>query len=361
MSVYRWLAYDLRTNTAIEELPLAVRQFSGVLNAPGTFTAEMPVDDTNASRLMTATIPERTVVYVERDGVLLDGYIIWQRRRAPDQPVGLQGASLSSYLKRNRIVANWTYTATDQFTIARGIVDHMQAQTGANIGISTGSGTCGVTRDRTYYAYERGNIYEMLDNLASVDNGFDWAIDVAWSAGAPAKSLTLSYPRRGRIAGSTGVVFESGKNVLGYEFLEDGTRSARSVDAIGAGDGVDMLISTSTDTSLIDAGYPLTADKVSHKDVTIQATLDAHAIAARKARATTPTFLTLTVAPDDVDAGLGTWIVGDDVLVRLTDSNFPVQSDGRPGHLAYYRILAYDVDVPDVGPETVNVTLGSIL
>lgn len=361
MANYRFLSYDLRTNVALEELPLSIKEFGGRLNGAGPFRATMPVEAATSRLLMAATVPERTVVYVERDGVLVEGFIIWRRTRRSARPVEISGSAFPSYLRRNNIRANLTYAAADQFAIARGIIDHLQTQAGANIGIITGSATCGVTRDRTYYGYERKNVGDAIAELGAVDNGFDWSIDVAWSAGVPTKTLNLSYPRRGRIAGSTGVVFEAGKNLLDYEFLEDGTRSARSVDALGSGDGSDMLISTSTDTALIDAGYPLTAETIAHKDVTVQATLDAHALAARRARAATPTFLEVEIDPADVDAGLGTWIVGDDVQVRITDDNFPLQSDGTPGLLSYWRVLAYDVKLPDNGPETVKVVLGSIL
>jgi hypothetical protein len=363
MSTYRWLAYDLRTNVALAELPLAVKSFSGQLNGAGAFSATMGVDVATSTALKTATTPERTIVFVERDGVILDGFIIWRRTFKPEQPVRIEGASIPSYLRRNRIVTSWAYVATDQFTMARGIVDHLQSQTGANIGIATGSGTCGVLRDRTYYGYERKNLGDALAELAAVDNGFDWAIDCSWNTSvppAPQKVLTLSYPRRGRIAGSTGVIFELGKNIVDYTFDEDGSRSARAVDAIGSGDGVDMKISTAVDTSLLDAGYPLTAETIAHKDVVVQATLDAHATAAMRARSKTPTFLSLVIDPSDVDAGLGTWIVGDDALVRITDTNFPLQSDGQPGYQQYHRIIAYSVDIPDDGPETVTVVLGSI-
>lgn len=364
MSTYRFLSYDLRTNAAREELPLSVKDFGGALNGIGLFTAELPVTSNTAALLAAATIPERTIVYVDRDGVLIDGYIIWARTRQPDQPLRLQGASLPSILYRNRIITDaLTYPApgTDQFTIARAIVNHMQSQAGGNVGINTGSGASGVIRERTYYGYERKNIGEALSQLSAVENGFDWAIDISWVADVPTKNLTLSYPRRGRIAGSTGIVFETQKNILDYTFLEDGSRSARTVDAFGSGDGQDMLISTSTDTALIDAGYPVTADSVSHKDVKIKATLDAHALSARRARASTPTFLTLTVDPDDIDAGLGHWIVGDDALVQITDDNFPLQADGSPGYRAYHRIIAWRVKVPDTGKDTLEVTLGPII
>lgn len=361
MSIYRWLAHDLRTNAALAELPLSVKSFGGTLNGIGAFSASLPITRDTASVLASATIPERTIVYVERDGVLLEGYIVWTRERNPGAPWQLAGSSVLSILRRNPIRADLTYAAQDQFTIARGLVNHYQGQSGGNVGITTDVSTCGVLRDRTYYGYERKNLWDALEELAQVDNGFDFGVDVAWSAGVPTKSLTLSYPRRGRIAGSTGIVFEAGKNLLGYTFTEDGSRSARTVDALGAGDGVDMLISSSTDTSLIDAGFPLTAETVSHKDVKVKATLDGHAVAARRARAVTPTFLTLSVDPDDVDAGLGHWIVGDDALVQITDDNFPQQADGSPGYRQYHRIIAWNVQVPEVGKETVEITLGSIL
>lgn len=359
-AVYRWLAYDLRTNAALAELPLGDVTYGATLNGGGTITATMPVTAATAAYLTAATIPERTIIYVERDGVLIDGFIVWARNRRPQQPIGLQGATLGSLLRRNRIITDITYTATDQHTIARGLVSAMQAQPGGDVGIAVGSTLSGVLRDRTYYAYERKNIGDALQQLAEVDNGFDWAIDIAWVAGVPTKSLTLSYPRRGRIGTSTGLVFESGKNLLGYDITEDGTRSARSVDAFGSGDGTDMKISTATRTDLIDAGYPLTAETISHKDVVVQATIDAHALAAVNARAATPTFLDVQVAPDDVDAGLGHWIVGDDVLVNITDDLFPVQADGTPGLRRYYRIIGYTVSVPSGGPETLSVTCGQV-
>ncbi len=355
---YRYLAYDLRTNASIAELPLSNPSFGGVFNGFGPFKAGLVVDE-NPALFMSATIPERTIVFVERDGVLLpdSGYIIWKRIRKMNTPVALEGSSIASLFRRNRNVANLSYTAADQFAIARALIDAMQAQAGGNVGINTGSGSSGVTRDRNYPGYQRKNIGDALTELGDVINGFDWAVDVAWSAGAPAKNLNLSYPRRGRIAGTTGLIFESGKNLLDYTFEEDGTRSARVVDALGAGDGANMLISTAARTDLIDAGYPLTAETLAFKDVQVQATLDGHANAQVNARAATPTFLTVSIDPDDIDGGLGHWITGDDVQVRISDDNFPATSAG-PGYSAYHRILSYKVSF-DPG-ERVDVVLGQV-
>jgi tetratricopeptide (TPR) repeat protein len=65
--------------------------------------------------------------------------------------------------------------------------------------------------------------------------------------------------------------------------------------------------------------------------------------------------------PNDGDAGLGTWICGDDALVRITDLNFPRQADGSPGKEFFARIMSYTDEIPDDGPEVVKVVMGPLL
>jgi hypothetical protein len=361
MTKYRWLAYDLRTNVALEEVPLTGVRYGGVLGGSAPFSAAMSVPEDNAplaAALVAATTPERTIIYPERNGVLIGdgGYIVWGRDLASEGPVRLTGAAVASILRRNRIVADLAFAAEDQFTIAQALVNHLQDdQPGGDVGIVVGTDTCGVDRDRTYWAYERKNIGDALAQLAAVDNGFEWAIDLAWSGDAepvPTKTLNLSYPRRGRAVSATGLIFESGKNIVNYRLREDGTRSARSVDAIGGGDGSDMRISTATRTDLIDAGWPLTAATVAHKDVIEQDTLDGHALDAVTGRAATPTFWDVWVDADDPESGIGQWITGDEVRLHILDRHFPA------GHSGTYRIVAWEAQPADDGPEVVQITLG---
>lgn len=360
---YRWLAYDLMSGAALEELPLSAPSFGGELCGVGEFNAKLQLFDPDpviSATWTAASIPERTIVFPERDGVLVgDGYIIWQRHRHGRAPADLVGLSFASILRRQRIVSDLSYTAVDQLTIANGLIDHLQSQPGAAFGIVTPAVTSGVLRDRTYYAYERKNLGEALAQLGAVENGFEWGIDVAWSGGVPVKTLHLSYPRRGRIAGSTGLVFELGKNLIDYHILEDGSRSARTVDVIGSGDGADMKISTKTRTYLLDAGWPLTAEVIAAKDVSDQSTLDDHAAAAVAARAAAPQFLTCEMDPDDPESAFGQWITGDDVLVRISDHQFHRTSTG-PGLEAYYRIISWKMTVDDNEGEILEVTLGAI-
>jgi hypothetical protein len=357
MAVYRYFAHDLRTNAALAELPLSSLTYTETLNGPGSWSATCPLLG-NAVLLNAATEPERTAIYIERDGAIVGGGIVWTRTRSMDQPMTLGGAGWWSFFKRQNLRSTLTFAATDQLLIARTLINTAQAQPGANIGVTVGAEVSGIARDRVYNSFECKQIAEAVEQLADVQTGFDFAIDTTQARG---KVLALSYPRRGRISGSTGIVFETGKNLIGYTATQDGTRSARTFTAIGAGDGVDMLIATNTRTDLLDAGFPLTSDTGSFKDVIVQATLDGHALAGVNARAVTPTFWSIVVDPDDPDGGIKSFITGDDAVLRIGDDvNFPRQADGSPGYERAHRILEWSLNVPESGKDTLGVTLGTI-
>lgn len=369
MPVWRYDAHDLRTNAKLAELPLVDVSYGESLGGAGEFSAALPmaVDGADsattttsvAALLTSSSMPERTALYLYRDAAIRGGGVIWGRRRGKGRPAAISGAGFWSFFRRQHLRTTQSFSAQDQLSIARSLVTIAQAITGSDIGVTVGSETSGVLRSRTYYSYELKQIAEAVEQLAAVNGGFDLAIDLL---PGPVKQLTLSYPRRGRIAGTTGVAFVDGKNILDYEVVEDGTQSARVATAIGAGDGLDMLVSTQTRTDLIDAGFPATSTVVAFKDVKVRATLDAHAIAAVNARTTTPTTWTVTVDPDDPDGGLGTWIVGDDALLEIPDDdNFPRGLDGSSGYRAFHRIIAATVSIPAQGKETVVVTLGPVI
>lgn len=369
MAVWRYDAHDLRTDVKLAELPLVDVSYSETLNGAGEFSATLPMavrgansattDASVAALLTSSSIPERTALYLYRDGAIRGGGIIWGRTRGKGRPASIRGAGFWSFFRTQHLRTTQTFPAADQLVIARSLINVAQALTGSNIGVTVGTETSGVLRDRIYNSYELKQIGEAVEQLAAVDGGFDLAIDLL---PGPIKQLTLSYPRRGRIAGTTGVVFVDGKNLIDYEVVEDGTQSARVVTAIGAGDGLDMKVSTQTRTDLIDVGYPATSITVPYKDVQIQATLDGHALAAVNARANTPTTWTVTVDPDDPDGGLGTWIVGDDALLEIPDDdNFPRGLDGSSGYRAFHRIISSRVAIPKAGKETVVVSLGPVI
>lgn len=357
MATYRYLFADLRTNQVLAELPLKSPHFELGLPRAGAFSGSLPLGDAKIAALdpINATIPTRTAVYVDRDGVLLWGGIIWTRRyRSNSKTLELTGAEFRSYFDYRQIITTAPFAGIDQLAIARSLVTAAQAYTGGDIGVTVGAETSGVLRDRTYNGYELKNVGEALTQLCEVDAGFDLAVDVAYVAGVPTKTLALGYPRRGRRAPDSGWMFEYPGNITDYEWPEDGTGMATTRRATGAGDQQGMLIATAPDTSLIDAGYPLLEDSRAYGDVVVQATLQAHANADLAASRQVLTIPTITVRAD-MDPMIGTYIVGDDCRVRIQDERFPAGIDG------FFRIVNITVDPQDNGPEKVVLTLGQAL
>ncbi len=364
MPAYRYLVGDLNPasgNGIREEMPFSNAKYGHVLNAPGAFSASISHRHAKATR--SNLDPNRTAIHVERDGIIVWSGILWTARAGVQAgKLDLGGEGWWSYFRRRRIrtgtggpapsTANARiYTAQDQLLIARDLVNYAQSVGGGNIGITVGTelttdnGGVQQLRDRTYYAYERKPIGEAVEQLAKVQNGFDFAIDVAYDGtGTIIKTLRFGYPRRGRI---TDLVWQLGANLEDLTQAVDGNKQANLIDALGAGDGDAMLIATAVDTSQL-AAYPLLEDTISNKDVSVAETLQAQAAAELKNRAkpvaTLPTLVARPAAPDTT---LGSFITGDSLTVRGSDGWISV--DER------MRIMSWEVSVDENGKETVAV------
>lgn len=109
-------------------------------------------------------------------------------------------------------------------------------------------------------------------------------------------------------------------------------------------------MSTAQDLTKLAEGWPLLDDQANYSDVTDQTVLDNLAIGQVLATSYPPTTLTI-VAPPYVDPILGTYEVGDEARVIITDSRFPNTLD------TVYRIVALSVQPGENGPERVTLTL----
>ena len=75
---YRYLFADLATNAILAELPLTGVNFTQQLNTAGTFTGQLLLSGVNAASLnvLNATLPNKCVIYVDRNGQLIWGGVI---------------------------------------------------------------------------------------------------------------------------------------------------------------------------------------------------------------------------------------------------------------------------------------------
>lgn len=359
-SVYRYRFADLLTGTWLAEVGMTGVSFGQKLNDSGTLNGTIHLSDWGVQEVgpKSATAPGRTGVYVDRNGVLVWGGLLWTRDyKSLDQTLDISAQEFLSYFDHRYLTAQKVYTNVDQLSIVTDLVNFCQGFAGGNIGVSVPSNTSGVLRSETWNTWDYKQITQAWSDLSAIDQGFDIAITVSYSGGAVAKALQLGYPRLGRVAPNTGLVWEyPGANVDSYEWPEDATLMASSVYEIGKGSGATMLTSTGGTPSLIDAGYPVLEAVYSWKDVDVQANLDAHAVADAKAF-NAPVPLPKFKIRSDRDPQLGAFTVGDDARFRLTDQWFPATTPGQVGYDGYLRIVQLDVRPQDTGAEDVELTV----
>jgi len=357
-TTYRYLFADLLTNNIIAELPLTSVNFTQQLNQAGTLSGHLLLSglDANTFNVLNGTIPAKTGIYVDRNGILVWGGVIWGRPYNSDsQTLSIEAREFESYFERRRITTTTAFTNVDQLSIAQNLITQAQSAPYGNIGVIVGTETSGVTVSRTYYSYEYKQVYGAIQDLARQLNGFDFNIQVAYDGtGNPIKTLKLGYPRIGTVysaSSATAPVFElPASNIVSYSLTEDGSVSANTVYALGAGSNEGKLIATAQDTSKFTDGYPLLEEQVNYSEITDSAYLSQLATGQVLSVSNPVTIFRITV-PAYQQPQFGTYALGDDVRLRITDSRFVTTLD------SIFRIVGITVSPGENGPERVTLTL----
>lgn len=367
---YTYLFADLRTNDILAELPLTNVTFSQVLNTPGSFSGTILGSDANETGydIPNSTIPARTAIYVDRDGVLIWGGILWTRNWNSDtQHYEFTAREFGSYFERRRISTDFmggyqalVYDTEDQLYVAQDLLNLMQSQSGSNIGLNIPTNISGVNVSRVYYAYEFKDVWGAIKDLSNQQDGFDFNVDVAYDSNLePSKYVKTEYPQRGITYDATSpdaLVFEFPGNLVGYDWPDDGAAVANEMYGIGPQSNEAKITASATSpTNQIAAGWPLLEDTVSYTDqydptLLYEQTLGE--VTARQLPVVTPKI----VIPAYVEPVLGSYKTGDECLLRITDDRFPDTGSGF-GLAQVYRIVSINVQPGEDGPERVTLTL----
>jgi hypothetical protein len=361
MATYRYFTADLRTNAVLEELDLKSVSFTDELSEPGEFSGAVDMFDLTAARVRAikeATQTARTALFVDLDGELQWGGIIWKRRKTSGGAMEINGAGFLSFFARQRIAQTAAFAAVEQFAIVRSLLAYVQSKPGGNIGVTLGTGGSGVIRDRTYPGIDRKQVLEAVQQLSQVIDGFDLAILSRYdTSGLPSKLLTLGYPKLGRSAEATELVLSYPGNVASYSWPEEGDRMVDTVYVRGEGEGDSTPTATATNEALLSGGYPSLEDEFTASGVTVQATLDGHAAAYLAAYAGPVVLPEFTIAAGTADPPLSAYGPGDEFLVEITDPEWhPANDDGTPGYTGSMRVVKRSVK-PDPGGAGQDVTL----
>jgi hypothetical protein len=362
---YTYYTADLATGAITDELPLYDVTFSTELNEAGEFRARLPLGDPRVGvhRPRELTEPGRAALYVERDGVLVWGGVIWTvKYTSADQHLEIGAAGFLSYFDHRRVLpadfdpdapdlgsVTVPFTDRDQSDIARALVAIAQAHPGGDIRVRPEStALSGITRTLVYPGSDLKSTGEALRELASLEEGPDFLFDMAYgSDGRPVRRLRVGTPHLGQQG--TPHVWEYGANLIGYTWPADGASTASRVFALGeqGGEG-SQLVAVAEDRT---TGRPLTETEVSYVHLTDAELLHSQARSALAAVSAPVVLPELTVRAD-LEPVLGSYQVGDDALVVIKDVFFP------EGIRFGVRITGIEVTPGnDAGEEQVQLTV----
>lgn len=334
---YTYLSADIVSGEIIAELPMRGVKLGKVLKGTGTFEGDVTLGDSNFTDLdlVDATDPNRRVIYVDRDGELIWGGILWGRKYSSQSGrLAISAVEFFSYFVRQYLLVDsstlFDNEQVDQFDIMRALLNYVQSKPGGDLGfvLSDAGLLSGVLRDREWFDFEFKQVAEAMSQLSDVENGFDFGFDVRWSNNLPERYMWLAYPRSGRSAANNGLLFDKPGNINSLGYDEDGTTQSVDTWSTGSGDEDLKLRAHSLDTGLFGEGYPLFEQVTDYSDVVIPATLQGHANMDQSKNR--HPFSTLSITVDaNMEPPIEQVKLGDDARVKIApgDLRFPEGMD----------------------------------
>ena len=351
MAVYRYIFTDLLTNVVNLELPLFGVTYSRRINKPGnaTFsfslgnigTAGTPGDKGFSDQdKLDATQPGRSCLWIERNGQIVWGGIIWSRTyQSQASVIDFTAQTFESFLHKQIIEVKKSYTATDQRAILSDLINHMQAKPYANIGIivpGSYDNSPAINRTTDFFSYIGWTYGRAVEYLINYNLGFDYTIEPSYDSNFNlVKTLTIANILGTPLALSQ-TTFDYPGNVKNYFYPESASKAITSMLGFGGGDGASMARTKYTKQSLLDLGYPDLQESYDNKNVFNINTLVNQTQAAGDLAAVPIIVPTIEVNPE-VMPQFGSYMLGDYFKMHIEDLRFPGGKD------IINRILGWDV------------------
>ena len=302
-------------------LPLTDVEFGNELNGPGSFKATVAPRWANAN--IDSLLPGVALIYAEADGYLRWGGLLWDAT-PEDGAYKLEAAGWSSYLNKRHdedggLGGRGPYVYQDPCVVIRDLWEYAQSKADGNLGVivdaTNSSATVGTPAEPWQsYWYETPNLGDHLDDLVSEDGAPQYTNVCSWQAnGTIEKRLKLGYPRLG--ARRTDISFTSGINIVDAPPVSySGDEYANVVIATGSGEGT----ATRFAVDPVRDGRLRLETVLALPTVNGVDTLGRRAAAERKRRQIMGQVEKVTVR-DHPAAPLGSWQIGDDVRVTVTN------------------------------------------
>ncbi|MFL6138794.1 MAG: hypothetical protein ACJ74O_13475 [Frankiaceae bacterium] len=340
-------------------LPITVDRFgdlisdtSSQLSASVDVRAREVRDRAAIRALITAiTAPGATiapfVIVIEGPGNPLAAYALASASLSASGALTLTGTAIGSVLAFREVWDDLSFLEVDQFVIARDLVAYAQGQPTTQgktlgqgltaaipaaalpLGITVDTVASGVARTKTYAGADSADVATLLDDLAGLDDGIDYAFDVVWDAeaGRYAFPLRLGHPALGRSFEQTGLQFVANLtngNVLDWQ-LATGARSegGNVIREAGQGSGGASSDDTgqlfSSPAVAVQPGAPVMMRTVARTEEADPTNLADYAAADLAALAGDAKTFGATIRGDAWPL-LGNWNRGDEALFTIEDA-----------------------------------------
>ena len=320
--MYRFLVCELKTGLVLDSAPFTIEgELTRVLQGHGSGTLSLPVlhpeCPANWDQLI---LPWRNLVLVLDE----DERIVWHGVPNDDPTDSLDTVSfpcvtLEGYFLR-RYVPSLAYVGRDQSDIARDLAS--LCGDAAGIPLEYDCPPTGVLVDATYADDENARVYNRLQELAAVEDGFNWTVDVDWTDDSHTRvkyTFRTGYPYLGYRTATPEHVFDLPGNISGFDSSRpwgDGD-AATHVRAIGDGDAESKVMSAPiVDTVREAAGFVRLEDRRHFSGETDQGRINSHAQAMAAQLFGGQNVVTVTVR-DGVGTSLGDLTLGDTARVSI--------------------------------------------
>jgi hypothetical protein len=250
------------------------------------------------------------------DGALVWGGLPTGLHDDGGSAVELSLTELPGYLERKQYAMNQVYEQIEQTVIARDLAARLE---NISVPVITEPGP-GFLRDRSYTYLESGSRGELLTNLCEVIEGPQFRAEYDMLGGRPRCRLRIAYPRVGRDSG-LGLVVPAG--AVQFSLAWDSEQLRTRTFAVGEleDDADEDAVRPVETVFRPQPGIPNVDAADDWPGVTLRETLRERAETNATIYATPTLQLEATVPVNDPP--LGSYGVGDDVLVTITDAMMP--------------------------------------
>jgi hypothetical protein len=361
---------DLLTDADICEMRIPFKADRRIVQ-PGSFSSDFEIANPAVGLQVAKIIPQRTIAHVYRTHQLIGSYIIWSKTISGDSTVkcSLQGATLESMFYHRFYVgsSDLTYTSTDQMTIARDLFMYGQQNWMGwsndlfTLDLDIPVVTSGVLVSKTWKFSDMATIGKMVEDLANVEDGFEYIIHV-YDDGTSARKrrLFLGYPNIA--AASQPLIVEQPGAIKSFSIQYDGLAGANMHWTRGSSD--QSTPSTEAEPGIglwynfdyIDNGWPIVEAVHDYKESASGWTLDTYAAwwaNNRSGPIVVPSF-TLNANWIFDNCGFTPMSIGGPVVYILDNPAFPVIA-GVPSMASTSRTIGFELTVESSGDATIQL------